>query len=197
MGWAFSSSRRGPVGGESLESACEARLAREAAPPFRPAMRASSEVNSCAVPFWCAAFPPLRAISRCFCGSIEENPRLPGTINSFLFGAARLWTRRCHPVRHFARFFTSRYCVLLRCNPSATGGICAPPRHRPGGHRSPPNRSADLPPAAHLPVVMHGSNVRPIDYRILKSKPRFCRCFFRWLPVSPLSARWPLLGFMR
>jgi len=92
MGWALSSSLGGPGGGDSVESAREARLAREAAPPFRPAMRASSEVNSCAVPFWCAAFPPLRAISRCFCGSMEENPRLPGTIDSFRYGAARVRT---------------------------------------------------------------------------------------------------------
>ena len=44
-------------------------------PPFRPADRASSEVHSCAVPFWCAARPPLLAISRCFSGDIEANPR--------------------------------------------------------------------------------------------------------------------------
>ncbi len=44
-------------------------------PPFRPAERASSEVHSCAVPFWCAARPPLLAISRCFSGDIEAKPR--------------------------------------------------------------------------------------------------------------------------
>src|SRR4026209_876169 len=56
-------------------------------PPLRPASRASSLVHSCAVPFWCAAFPPLLAISRCLVRSIDANPRsslatvllLPGT----------------------------------------------------------------------------------------------------------------------
>src|SRR3954471_12477765 len=46
-----------------------------AIPPFRPASRASSLVHSCAVPFWCAALPPLLAISRCLFRSIEANPR--------------------------------------------------------------------------------------------------------------------------
>src|SRR6476620_8869210 len=45
-------------------------------PPLRPAARASLESNSCAVPFWCAARPPLLAISRCFERSIEAKPRL-------------------------------------------------------------------------------------------------------------------------
>src|SRR5262245_11861447 len=44
-------------------------------PPFRPASRASSLVHSCAVPFWCAALPPLLAISRCLLRSIDANPR--------------------------------------------------------------------------------------------------------------------------
>lgn len=44
-------------------------------PPLRPAARASSAVHSCAVPFSCAARPPLLAISRCFSGDIEANPR--------------------------------------------------------------------------------------------------------------------------
>ena len=44
-------------------------------PPLRPAFRASSDVHSCAVPFWCAARPPLLAISRCFSGDIEAKPR--------------------------------------------------------------------------------------------------------------------------
>jgi hypothetical protein len=44
-------------------------------PPFRPAKRASSDVHSCAVPFRCAARPPLLAISRCFSGDIDANPR--------------------------------------------------------------------------------------------------------------------------
>src|SRR6266511_3840678 len=46
-----------------------------AIPPLRPASRASSLVHSWAVPFWCAALPPLLAISRCFARSIEANPR--------------------------------------------------------------------------------------------------------------------------
>src|SRR6185503_6860789 len=44
-------------------------------PPLRPADRASSDVHSCAVPFWCAARPPLLAISRCFSGVMDANPR--------------------------------------------------------------------------------------------------------------------------
>jgi hypothetical protein len=44
-------------------------------PPLRPADRASSDVHSCAVPFWCAARPPLLAISRCFSGDMDANPR--------------------------------------------------------------------------------------------------------------------------
>ena len=44
-------------------------------PPLRPAARASSAVHSCAVPFSCAARPPLLAISRCFSGDIDANPR--------------------------------------------------------------------------------------------------------------------------
>jgi hypothetical protein len=46
-----------------------------AMPPLRPASRASSDVHSCAVPFWCAALPPLLAISRCLLRSIDANPR--------------------------------------------------------------------------------------------------------------------------
>ena len=41
-----------------------------------PARRASSDVNSCAVPFSCAARPPSLAISRCWAGSMEAKPRL-------------------------------------------------------------------------------------------------------------------------
>src|SRR5215813_2296635 len=52
------------------------RLRLTATPPLRPASRASLESNSCAVPFACAAFPPLLAISFCFSRSIEANPRL-------------------------------------------------------------------------------------------------------------------------
>jgi hypothetical protein len=48
---------------------------RDASPPFLPATRASSLVNSCAVPFWCAALPPLAAIARWAWGSIAANPR--------------------------------------------------------------------------------------------------------------------------
>src|SRR5688500_5815852 len=44
-------------------------------PPLRPAFLASSALHSCAVPFSCAARPPLLAISRCFSGDIEANPR--------------------------------------------------------------------------------------------------------------------------
>lgn len=51
------------------------RLALTRSPPFRPAWRASSEVNSCALPCSWAARPPLRAISRCFSRSIDAKPR--------------------------------------------------------------------------------------------------------------------------
>src|SRR5262245_11593602 len=53
-----------------------ARSRLTASPPFRPATRASSDVNSCAVPFAWAARPPLLAISRCLLGSIDAKPRL-------------------------------------------------------------------------------------------------------------------------
>ena len=51
------------------------RPPRLAMPPLRPASRASSDDHSCAVPFWCAARPPLLAISRCFSADMEANPR--------------------------------------------------------------------------------------------------------------------------
>lgn len=44
-------------------------------PPLRPAARASSGVNSCAVPCSCAARPPLLAISRWRAGSMLAKPR--------------------------------------------------------------------------------------------------------------------------
>jgi len=47
-----------------------------ASPPLRPATLASSGVHWCATPSWCAALPPLLAISLCFAGSIEAKPRL-------------------------------------------------------------------------------------------------------------------------
>ena len=47
-----------------------------ASPPLRPASRASSELNSWALPDSCAARPPLAAISRCLSSSIEAKPRL-------------------------------------------------------------------------------------------------------------------------
>jgi hypothetical protein len=43
---------------------------------LRPASRASSELNSWALPDSCAARPPLAAISRCLSSSIEAKPRL-------------------------------------------------------------------------------------------------------------------------
>ena len=58
-----------------LLEALDLRPPRDASPPFLPATRASSLVNSCAVPFWCAARPPFAAIARCACGSIAANPR--------------------------------------------------------------------------------------------------------------------------
>src|SRR5436305_9096029 len=53
-----------------------ARSRLTASPPLRPATRASSEVNSWAVPFAWAARPPLLAISFCFAASIDAKPRL-------------------------------------------------------------------------------------------------------------------------
>lgn len=44
-------------------------------PPFRPASRASSLVNSCALPLACAALPPLLANNRRFSGSNAAKPR--------------------------------------------------------------------------------------------------------------------------
>src|SRR6478609_11340938 len=52
------------------------RFRLTATPPLRPASRASLESNSWAVPFACAAFPPLLAISRCLLRSIDAKPRL-------------------------------------------------------------------------------------------------------------------------
>jgi hypothetical protein len=48
---------------------------RVAAPPFRPASRASSGVNSCAVPARCAASPPMRATSVRRSGLKAAKPR--------------------------------------------------------------------------------------------------------------------------
>ena len=56
-------------------SICSRRRRWLARPPLRPASRASSLVHSWAVPFWCAALPPLLAISRCLARSIDANPR--------------------------------------------------------------------------------------------------------------------------
>ena len=56
-------------------SAIRPRSIDTLSPPFRPASRASSGENSWALPFSCAARPPLRAIARCFSGSIDANPR--------------------------------------------------------------------------------------------------------------------------
>ena len=56
-------------------SAILARSMDTRSPPLRPASRASSGENSCALPFSCAARPPFRAISRCFSGSMDANPR--------------------------------------------------------------------------------------------------------------------------
>src|SRR5437016_11306077 len=51
------------------------RPPRLTCPPLRPADRASSADHSWAVPFSWAARPPLLAISRCFSGDIDANPR--------------------------------------------------------------------------------------------------------------------------
>ena len=64
-----------PVSSPLPPPICSRRRWWLAMPPLRPASRASSLVHSCAVPFWCAAFPPLLAISRCLARSIDANPR--------------------------------------------------------------------------------------------------------------------------
>src|SRR5262245_47345462 len=51
------------------------RPPRLTCPPLRPAVRASSAVHSWAVPFSCAARPPLLAIARFVSGDIDANPR--------------------------------------------------------------------------------------------------------------------------
>src|SRR5207253_5186872 len=61
----------------SEENSCADPFSCAALPPLLPACRASSEENSCAEPFRCAAWPPLLAISRCFASSMEPKPRLP------------------------------------------------------------------------------------------------------------------------
>jgi cellobiose phosphorylase len=66
--WVSASGSAGPP-------ACSRRRRWLAIPPLRPASRASSLVHSCAVPFWCAALPPLLAMSRCLLRSIDANPR--------------------------------------------------------------------------------------------------------------------------
>ncbi len=63
------------VGGGWLGSMSRPRPPRLTWPPLRPADRASSAVHSWAVPFSCAARPPLLAISRCFSGDMDANPR--------------------------------------------------------------------------------------------------------------------------
>src|SRR5881394_3400083 len=77
-----------------------ARSRLTASPPLRPATRASSEVNSCAVPLAWAARPPLLAISRCFVGSIDAKPRLLVLAMCVSFGVQKWVLRalRC-PVR--------------------------------------------------------------------------------------------------
>src|SRR5947207_8274246 len=69
---------------------CSRRRWWLAMPPLRPASRASSLVHSCAVPFWCAALPPLLAMSRCLLRSIDANPRSSlATITSSHLGAPK------------------------------------------------------------------------------------------------------------
>jgi hypothetical protein len=60
-------------------------------PPLRPAARASSALHSCAVPFSCAARPPLLAISRCFSGDIDAKPRrsLRSLVSTFISSVSK------------------------------------------------------------------------------------------------------------
>src|SRR5690349_3040131 len=66
---------RAPPPSRPIAAMC-ARSRLTASPPLRPATRASSGVHSCAVPFACAALPPLLAISRWREASIDAKPRL-------------------------------------------------------------------------------------------------------------------------
>src|SRR5687767_8002381 len=84
-------------------------------PPLRPAARASSAVHSCAVPFSCAARPPLLAISRCFSGDMEANPRRSLRTPS----TALLLDTRSPPASHVAA--TRNLAGLAHCG-------------KPGGH---------------------------------------------------------------
>src|SRR5262249_2125873 len=72
-----------------------ARSRLTASPPFRPATRASSDVNSCAVPLAWAALPPLLAISRCLPGSIDAKPRLLVFAMSVSFGVQSRYCVNC------------------------------------------------------------------------------------------------------
>ena len=97
-------------------------------PPLRPAARASSALHSCAVPFSCAARPPLLAISRCFSGDIEANPR-----RSFLTpSTALLLATRSPPASHVAATRKIGRPSHTAASPADTRlqGVCQPDRMR-------------------------------------------------------------------
>jgi hypothetical protein len=78
--WSGGAALSGPAPGSGTTGSTGGTIKRPrpprlTCPPFRPAERASSAVHSWAVPFSCAARPPLLAISRCFSGDIDANPR--------------------------------------------------------------------------------------------------------------------------
>src|SRR5687768_9641539 len=92
-------------------------------PPLRPATRASSGVHSCAVPFSCAARPPLLAISRCFSGDIEANPRRSFRPSTALLLVLGDQPRRDRGDEALRPYITYRAIPAL---PPATRGV--PPR---------------------------------------------------------------------
>jgi hypothetical protein len=132
----------------SVDAVCVTRRPRPPRliwPPFRPALRASSGVHSCAVPFSWAARPPLLAISRCFSGDIDANPRrsfrTPSTAFLLAFGRQRHCTKARCPRQHMDRRAqvpkvapeparaAGRWAVCPACHPvldPAGGRDCVP-----------------------------------------------------------------------
>lgn len=129
---------------------------------MRPAWRASSLSHSCAVPWTWAARPPLLAISRCFCGSIDANPRprplrsvamlrtclptrvalTPPDLQPSWPGAA--WRSRC-AVIHLAGFMRP-HSRPTRRSALQTHALHLARPHRQGAHGRRKLKSARAPP---------------------------------------------------
>ena len=127
-------------------------------PPLRPAARASSAVHSCAVPFSCAARPPLLAISRCFSGDIEANPRrslrTPSTVLLLIPERSHSVTERRHRVPPaLVPVAPGRERVGVR------SGAC--PGHRP---RDPFQASGWGCPEAHSRPLLFRARSRPVRH---------------------------------